>query len=187
MRHILTAIFSGALIFAFANVSNSKPSPLGTANYVYENADRFDGKSVTIYVRYAKAIMAKKRAQIYVGFGPTDTFPAPNGPFDKLSDEVMAMIQKDYIPFEAVTVDSNGNKHGTIIVLVKKAKAKNFAQNHPAYQDYEPLAIKLEVFCTSWTPVFTDKNIAIAIFPLKNDESCILLAEDFKKEVTNEK
>ena len=130
MRHILTAIFSGALIFAFANVSNSKPSPLGTANYVYENADRFDGKSVTIYVRYAKAIMAKKRAQIYVGFGPTDTFPAPNGPFDKLSDEVMAMIQKDYIPFEAVTVDSNGNKHGTIIVLVKNAKAKNFAQKY---------------------------------------------------------
>ena len=50
--------------------------------------------------------------------------------FDKLSDEVMAMIQKDYIPFEAVTVDSNGNKHGTIIVLVKKAKAKNFAQKY---------------------------------------------------------
>ena len=40
------------------------------------------------------------------------------------------MIKKDYIPFEAVTVDSNGNKHGTIVVLVKKAKAKNFAQKY---------------------------------------------------------
>ncbi len=85
--------------------------------------------------------------------------------------------------------DDPQNQDAQVVLPVWPHKdfAKNFAQNHPAYQDYEPLAIKLEVFCTSWTPVFTDKNIAIAIFPLKNDESCILLAEDFKKEVTNEK
>ena len=96
---------------------------------------------------------------------------------------------EEEIEYLLLEEDDPQNQDAQVVLPVWPHKdfAKNFAQNHPAYQDYEPLAIKLEVFCTSWTPVFTDKNIAIAIFPLKNDESCILLAEDFKKEVTNEK
>lgn len=60
MKYIPHIIFSTISIFAFTDTSNAQPSPAGTAYYVYENADRFDGKSVTIYVRSVTEIRAKR-------------------------------------------------------------------------------------------------------------------------------
>lgn len=133
MKHIYAAIFSVFSIIAFADISHAQPSPVGTAHYVFDNADRFDGKSVTIYVRSATKIRPERDIRYSDPFRKKEKFKlVSNNPFDKLSDEEIAEIEKDYIPFKAITVDSYGNTKGTIVILVKKKKAKYFAEKYKA-------------------------------------------------------
>lgn len=122
MKRAYAIVLSALSILSFANISAAAPS--GTANYVLENADRFDGKSVTVYVRAATAM--RKNGEFYFG-----------EQFDGVPEERMAEIKKEYVPFEAATIDTNGGTHGDIIVLVKKKKAKNFEDKYQARMSYD--------------------------------------------------
>lgn len=122
MKRVYAIILLAFSILAFAGVSSAAPS--GTANYVMENADRFDGKSVTIYVRGATAMRAN--GEFYFG-----------EQFKGVSEQRMAEIKKEYVPFEAITVDTNGGTHGNIVILVKKRKAKSFEEKYQARMSYD--------------------------------------------------
>ena len=112
MKNILAAIFSVFSIFAFANISNAGNTPAGTADYVRENADRFDGKGVTVYVQSAHKMKNWK-----------PDISSEN------SEQILAELN-EYVPFTVITIDTNGGEYGTIVVLVKLKKAKNFAQKY---------------------------------------------------------